>query len=197
MPSTGKPGNSNRLLARLWGCDRAAELAEFALLLPLMVVIFMGIFDFGTAFTLRDKLTNAVREGVRLAARQGSSDLNQAAPPSVQAVRDTVANYLVNTKVTGCALATTPTQVGGANGLTWTYNSSTAGGGCGSVLLTIERSYTGSPPAVINGSTALMSRVTLTYPYSFFGFNRVMPLLGGQNYPGTLQLTVQSVMQNL
>ena len=194
MPTTRKYLRPKPTLARLWNCDGAAELAEFALILPLVLVLFMAIFDFGTVFTLRDKLTNGVREGVRLAVRQGDSDLNQAAPPSVQAVRDAVANYLVAAKVNNCPLSTTPTQTAG---LTWTYNSSNTAAACSGVLLTIERGYTGTPPAVINGSTAIMTRVTLVYPYSFFAFNRVLPLLAGGNMPGTLQLTVQTIMQNL
>jgi len=185
-------------LAGTWNCDVAAELAEFALVLPLVVVIFVGIFDFGTAFTLRDKLTNGAREGTRLAIRQGNSDLGQAAPASVQAIRDTVANYLVNAKVTTCVIGTTPTKVGGSNGLSWTYNSSSATPACSNVLLTIDRAYTGSPAVTLNGSTALMSRVTLTYPYSFLSFHRAVTLVApGATYAGTITLTAQSVMQNL
>ncbi len=185
-------------LAGMWKCDAAAELAEFALVLPLMVVIFVGIFDFGTAFTLRDKLTNGVREGARLAIRQGNNDLDQAAPASVQAIRDTVANYLTNARVSTCAIGTTPTKVGGSNGLTWTYSSSTATPACSNVLLTIDRAYTGSPTVTVNGATAFMTRVTLTYPYSFLSFHRAVTLVApGASYAGTITLTAQSVMQNL
>jgi hypothetical protein len=43
-----------------------------------------------------------------------------------------------------------------------------------------------------------MTRVTLTYPYTFFAFSKVISLVApGAIYPGTLQLTTQAVMQNL
>jgi Flp pilus assembly protein TadG len=189
---------AGRAAAALWKCDVAAELAEFALVLPFVIVIFVGIFDFGSAFTLRDKLTNGVREGARLAIRQGNNDLDQTAPASVQAIRDTVANYLVNAKVTTCALGTTPTKVGGSNGLAWTYDSSTSGPACSNVLLTIERAYTGTPTVTLNGATAFLTRVTLTYPYSFLSFHRAVTLVApGATYTGTITLRTQSVMQNL
>ncbi|MFB3095383.1 MAG: TadE/TadG family type IV pilus assembly protein, partial [Candidatus Acidiferrales bacterium] len=40
---------------------------EFALMLPFLVVFTIAIFDFGAAYKLQQKLTNAVREGARIA----------------------------------------------------------------------------------------------------------------------------------
>jgi len=48
------------------GGERGAELVEFALILPLILVLIMGIFDFGFAFQKYEVITNAAREGARL-----------------------------------------------------------------------------------------------------------------------------------
>jgi Flp pilus assembly protein TadG len=44
-----------------------AELVEFALILPMLLVIFGGIVDFGLILQRQQVVTNAAREGARLA----------------------------------------------------------------------------------------------------------------------------------
>jgi len=50
------------------GDQRGAALVEFALCLPLLLVVIAGIVDFGFAFQRYEVLTNAAREGARLAS---------------------------------------------------------------------------------------------------------------------------------
>jgi Flp pilus assembly protein TadG len=52
--------------------ERGAELVEFALVLPLLLIIIMGIIDFGLAFQRYEIITNAAREGARLGSLQAS-----------------------------------------------------------------------------------------------------------------------------
>jgi Flp pilus assembly protein TadG len=54
-----------------WRSERGAELVEFALVLPLLLVVITGIADF--AFLLRsyEVTTNAAREGARVAVLPG------------------------------------------------------------------------------------------------------------------------------
>jgi Flp pilus assembly protein TadG len=47
--------------------SRGQTLVEFALVFPLLILLLMGIFDFGRAIFLYNSLTNAAREGARLA----------------------------------------------------------------------------------------------------------------------------------
>jgi Flp pilus assembly protein TadG len=47
--------------------ERGAELVEFALVLPLLLVVFGGIVDFGLILQRHPVLSNAAREGARLA----------------------------------------------------------------------------------------------------------------------------------
>jgi Flp pilus assembly protein TadG len=47
--------------------ERGAELIEFALVFPLLLLVVLGIIDFGFLFQRYEVLTNATREGARLA----------------------------------------------------------------------------------------------------------------------------------
>ncbi len=53
---------------RVPGGDRGAAAVEFALLLPLLLLLVFGIIDFGRAINVQITLTQAAREGARLAA---------------------------------------------------------------------------------------------------------------------------------
>jgi Flp pilus assembly pilin Flp len=48
--------------------DSGAAAVEFAIILPLLVLILGGIIDFGFAFNAQISLTHAAREGVRVEA---------------------------------------------------------------------------------------------------------------------------------
>ena len=47
--------------------DDGQSLVEFALLLPILLGIVIGVFEFGRAWNVDQVLTSAAREGVRLA----------------------------------------------------------------------------------------------------------------------------------
>ncbi|WP_234800974.1 TadE/TadG family type IV pilus assembly protein [Luteitalea pratensis] len=47
--------------------ERGAELVEFAFVLPVLLLVFAGIVDFGFLFQRYEVVTNAAREGARLA----------------------------------------------------------------------------------------------------------------------------------
>lgn len=55
-----------RLLAR-WRSDKGAEFVEFALAFPLLLLVVLGIIDFGLMFQQYEVITNAAREGARVA----------------------------------------------------------------------------------------------------------------------------------
>jgi hypothetical protein len=59
---------------RRWADDSGAELIEFALVLPLMLLIVLGIIDFGMLFQRYEVVTNAAREGARVAVLPGYAD---------------------------------------------------------------------------------------------------------------------------
>lgn len=49
--------------------NRGQALVELALVLPLLVVLFLGVFDFARAILAKNIITNVSREGASLAAR--------------------------------------------------------------------------------------------------------------------------------
>jgi hypothetical protein len=62
---------SLNLRRRLAQRERGAELIEFALVLPLLLLLVLGIVDFGFLFQRLEVVTNAAREGARIAVLPG------------------------------------------------------------------------------------------------------------------------------
>ena len=56
---------------RLWACERGAELVEFAFVFPMLLLVMLGIVDFGFLFQRYEVVTNAAREGARVAILPG------------------------------------------------------------------------------------------------------------------------------
>src|ERR1700730_11765963 len=86
------------MLAALAG-NEGAEILEFAISLPLLLVVAVGVFDFGSAFTVKQKVGNVALQGARFASNQPTTDLSLAgacgAPSSICSVRDVVESNLV------------------------------------------------------------------------------------------------------
>ena len=57
-------------MSRRLGDERGASAVEFAFIVPLLVVLVLGIAEFGHAFQVQGTLSAAAREGVRLMALQ-------------------------------------------------------------------------------------------------------------------------------
>jgi Flp pilus assembly protein TadG len=186
-------------LRRYWWvvCNdtHGAQIAEFAVALPLLMVLTIGIFDFGTAFNMKQKLTNAAREAARLGSSETTADLTTAAPASVLAVRDLVSNYLQNAKINDCGVGTSAaTPVGGTSPWAWSFSATCPNGG--TLTLTVDRGniFTSSVGGV--SVKVISTNVTISYPYSW-QFNRVIGILvSGASYPGTTNIVVNSTMEN-
>jgi hypothetical protein len=92
---------------RLWACQRGVELIEFALIFPTLLLVVLGIMDFGFLFQRYEVLTNAAREGARVAILPGYSNGDVTAR---------VTQYLASGGLTGPATVTvaaaTPISVG-------------------------------------------------------------------------------------
>lgn len=50
-----------------WRSEEGAELVEFALVVPMLLLVVLGIAEFGFIFQRYEVLTNAAREGARMA----------------------------------------------------------------------------------------------------------------------------------
>jgi len=189
-------------LFRLFTChaaackgDRASQIVELALSLPLLVFFVVGIFDFSNALSLKQKLTNAAREGARVAAADPASDLTlytTPAPASVSDAFQVVDAYLLSERINDCGLATaTPT---GPTGLTWTYAASGPGCPGSGIHLTVNRGNL--VPQTTGQSTGYLvtTMVTITYPYSW-QFSSASGLFGRSFIPPT-SITTSAVAFN-
>jgi hypothetical protein len=58
-------------LTRRARSERGAELIEFALVFPVLLMVVLGIVDFGFMFQRMEVVTNAAREGARIAVLPG------------------------------------------------------------------------------------------------------------------------------
>ena len=60
-----------RRLYRRWRSEEGAQLVEFALVLPMLLLVVLGIAEFGFIFQRYEVVTNAAREGARIAVLPG------------------------------------------------------------------------------------------------------------------------------
>jgi hypothetical protein len=65
----------SRIIRRADRGSTGQALAEFALVFPIVVLLFMALFDMGRAVFVYNGLTNAAREGVRLAVVNQNKDM--------------------------------------------------------------------------------------------------------------------------
>jgi Flp pilus assembly protein TadG len=87
----------------LWACERGAELIEFALVFPTLLAVMLAIIDFGFLFQRYEVVTNAAREGARIAVLpdyQGANLTNN--------VQARVSQYLTAAGLTGTSNVTVP-----------------------------------------------------------------------------------------
>jgi Flp pilus assembly protein TadG len=96
--------------ASRWRAEEGAQLVEFALVLPMLLLVVLGIAEFGFIFQRYEVLTNAAREGARIAVLPGYSTADVkarvAAYVAAGKVPTTAANPVVD--VANVAIPTTP-----------------------------------------------------------------------------------------
>jgi Flp pilus assembly protein TadG len=165
----------------------AAELLEFALALPIILIMLVGLLDFASAYRLKQELANASREGARLGSSESTADTTTTSPASVQAIKDDVTTYLldagVNTSFIGSSMSA-------AGNYTWTYYSK------GTYGLMIQRQYQIYDSS---GNPIYVNRVVLTYPYNWtYGFNRLIRfLIPSASFAGSITITTDAMMPQL
>jgi Flp pilus assembly protein TadG len=191
-----------------WRNDHAAQLVEFAVALPLLVLFVVGIFDFSFAFTLKQKLTNVARDAARAAAADPATDLqfpSTTVPVSVTDAFQDIDNYLVANKISDCGISGTSAS-NTPPSLIWTYSAST---NCptGGLTITINRGYYFPPTSTtlpsVNcapqngaGTAVIATCVSIKYAYAW-RFGRVASLLGATStLPNAITVTAVSMNEN-
>ena len=172
--------------------DDGAQILEFALVLPLLVVFVVAIYDFGQAFNVKEKLNFAAKDAARFGAAQPTNDLTQPIPVSVTAIRDLVDADLINAGINDCGLG--PIQLTAS--LTWT-----ATGSCSETstfTVTIDRAFVfnSGPQGATEPLKMISTRVDISYPYQW-RFGGVIKLLApGSTATGVTQIETDAIAAN-
>ena len=144
---------------------------EFALILNILFLMILGMMEFGLAFSMRQVIINASREGARYGIVFTVDALgNRVAPanfPSAQPPKASISNWVLDP----------------------------ASGGPGLTSILPANSY---PQVTVDGTGATSGqtggnlRVTVTCEYPFFVMNRLLPLLGDKlTLAGTTVMRVE------
>jgi len=170
--------------------EHGAQLLEFAFILPFLAVMTVGVIDFAQGFRLKQKLTNAAREGARIGVELSPVDLDQTAPATVRSVRNAVVNYMDNADIDVSGIRTTSCDTGPAE---WTFydNDDPCVDNSGDALIVIDRAV------VIPVTGAIGTRVTVRYRFTW-SFGEVIDLLAPTaSYPGSFLISTDATMKNL
>lgn len=84
-----------------WRHEEGTAAIEFGLILPLLLVVLVGIIDYGQIHFTRLTMTNAAREGARVGVTMPEAE---AQPAAVAAA----SSYLASAGITASVSATTP-----------------------------------------------------------------------------------------
>lgn len=74
-------------------------MVEFAIVAPILFLLVFGMIEYGRMVMVQQVLTNASREGCRIAVLDGTTTAD---------VQDTVTSYLTSAKITGATTTVTP-----------------------------------------------------------------------------------------
>ena len=91
-----------KALARRQRRERGAAAVEFALVMPLLLILVLGIFEFGRAYNIQATLSAAAREGVRVMAVQNSSSAATAATQAAAAPAVTLSSGQITVSPGAC-----------------------------------------------------------------------------------------------
>lgn len=84
---------------RSTNCRRGAAVVEFAIVAPIFFMVVLGIIEFGRMAMVQQVLTNASREGARIAVLDGATSAG---------VSTRVNNYLSSASISGATITLTP-----------------------------------------------------------------------------------------
>lgn len=100
--------------------ERGASAVEFAFIAPLLILLVLGITEFGRAFQVQSTLSAAAREGVRTMALQNDQTAARAMTESVaKSLNPALTDGQITITPASCPLTYTP---GSSVTLTITYS---------------------------------------------------------------------------
>ncbi len=151
--------------------NRGSQLVEFAIVLPLLVTLVMGIISFGQAFSLDQTLTNAAAAGAQALSIARGETLNPCT-----AVSSAAAGISPSLNTTNLKYTITITPPAGTTGTTYTLANNQANPTCAAT------NYQSAPASDLQTNTN--ANVTLTYPCAI--------VIYGINFAPNCKLTAQT-----
>lgn len=151
---------------------RGSEIAEAALVLPLVFMLLLGIYWFGRAFNTYATINHAARQGARYAVAQSCASCPNGSgnvPPTVAAIADQVKQALQASSLDPTKVVTPssiPAACGGGNASCSASTIDPKIQYCTNVLVD-NYNASGSPPAS-SGPAACGVAVSFQYPYQFY-----------------------------
>lgn len=109
--------------------ERGAVAVEFALLVPILVMLLLGIMEFGRAYNAQVTLTNAARESAR------SMAINNSQPTARTAARNAATQLSPALADGNITFSATDCTVGAQMTVTVSYNLSTLTGIAGPIAM--------------------------------------------------------------
>ncbi len=79
---------------RFWRQQQGGVSVEFAILVPIFLLLVFGIVDFGHAWYMKQVITNASREGARYGTRYNTDASGTHIKPNT--LNPTISNYITN-----------------------------------------------------------------------------------------------------
>jgi Flp pilus assembly protein TadG len=190
-----------------WRDERAAQIVEFAVALPLLILFVVGIFDFSNAFTLKQKLTNIARDTARTVAAEPTSDLQNAMPLSVSDAFYLIDNYLQKNNISDCGVKVSDGSLVSGAVLTWSFSVAPSGSSTCGITIIVNRGYyfpvpfLDQPPGPNctvhpNAGSAQMVATCISIQYAYpWRFGQAASLLG-RNTPLPPTISAQAVSGN-
>ena len=86
-------------MVRRWRSEDGAQLVEFALVLPMLLLVVLGIAEFGFIFQRLEVMTNAAREGARMAVLPGYTTADVQTRVRTYVTQGRVPTTLVNPSI--------------------------------------------------------------------------------------------------
>lgn len=108
--------------------ESGSQLLEFGLALPILLVLIVGIWDFGSAFAMKQKLTNAARAADRIMVSTpyrnpyGATGCTTTVPCAVVSAATATQNYLTDASLDASWITPSSPTVGNCE---WTYSGGT------------------------------------------------------------------------
>jgi len=93
------------------GRERGAAAVEFALVMPILLVLVLGIVEFGRTYNIQTTLSSASREGVRVMALQSSSSNARMATRSAASPAVTLSDSQITVTPASCIGSTAAATV--------------------------------------------------------------------------------------